>query len=1218
MKGRGTDKVYNTYKICVRVEDAEEKGKGEKHQNPSRVSFYLHEYSHFQHGYAVTVHKTQGATGGKSLVKFSRYMDAYTLYVAMTRHQEDVNAYYAKEDFATFSELLKSLGKVPNKDLAADYSILEEHKDFWLNVQEYKALGFEILSTCTFAKSFDQATDKATKTDEEKEQVSTAWETVEALTKERKQLAGFILGSWDTHGEFARQAGLTFEMLEIGAGTKERPLSRREWQAHLLIEQYTTVAMETRQAWHVLRRTHGMHAGGTRVAGTSAKTHPEWITFEALKDQRGALATQIMQDPVLYRPFLKNAAKAFENDIQGSRQGSQDKQDKRGKSHFGYGLSIIKAQSEAYQSKMLQQEILKNTSDPVLSEKLKTLLGYRETSDLSASAWKELKPKLKQVEGTLLSEGFCKEIADWVEIRGARDKLALKIVDSWEEYTPLMQKVRLKLSFETLIDQKDQAVRDTLFKTYLTNQEDSAKLQAAFDLKVLMDEERETGKKITVSETYRHGLQPKDITKHAGDYQKLKAFESLSTDTDRQTFLLLDEYDDKCREANRIYGMCLKDIQETANTAHEKGKEPKPWDSPFWPSYQDACKPRNRLALEIFEQGDHGKILALADLMGVKLKEVDHALILSRGEDGYRAKMLDHYKELSLSSDAKSEGLKAKLADHLAKMIQDDQEEGHKKTLLAIYKTGLKPDDVFATANEWKEFALFKALGTPEEQEIFGLVFGYKAQSEKANGIYRRCAEERDKRHLKVSDNPLHLDYLKAVSERNRYATALLERPDWEHCFSLADQWGISIDEEKLFTQSSASHRETLIERYLSEGSLLAKRLIARELKGMMDEEQKEGVKATAADLYRNKILPKDIQDEAKQFDRMATYANLKDDVGKRIFSLLEQYNGLVTRSNKHYSACFQEAEAQGVKKEETASYVLFQNTLTERQKTAMAIHHMAKPHLIEGIAEEMGVPLKTLAKDRHHYELKQGQGEFLGEKNHEEQEQFQSQPQYQGREMKPPKETRKTEEAEKPIPLVSQNAPPPLSSQDAVYDRIDLAAKGFVSLSEKYGQTHWKDPEREKIRESLDKIVSTHWQNEQFVSKIENSGSKIAADSIKIEVHLMETELSQHRYQGSPAQEGKANLMETELIPVTLAKIESAAKEFVSLSEKYEQTDWKDAERGKIRESLDKIVSTHWQDDRFTSTIESSGSKIAANSIKIEIHLMETQLSQSRRELDR
>lgn len=89
-------------------------------------------------------------------------------------------------------------------------------------------------------------------------------------------------------------------------------------------------------------------------------------------------------------------------------------------------------------------------------------------------------------------------------------------------------------------------------------------------------------------------------------------------------------------------------------------------------------------------------------------------------------------------------------------------------------------------------------------------------------------------------------------------------------------------------------------------------------------------------------------------------------------------------------------------------------------------------------------------------------------------------------------------------------------------------------------------------------------------------------------------------------------------LIPVTLAKIESAAKEFVSLSEKYEQTHWKDAERSKITESLDKIVSTHWQDDRFTSKVESSGNKIAANSIKIEVHLMETQLSQSRRELDR
>lgn len=78
----------------------------------------------------------------------------------------------------------------------------------------------------------------------------------------------------------------------------------------------------------------------------------------------------------------------------------------------------------------------------------------------------------------------------------------------------------------------------------------------------------------------------------------------------------------------------------------------------------------------------------------------------------------------------------------------------------------------------------------------------------------------------------------------------------------------------------------------------------------------------------------------------------------------------------------------------------------------------------------------------------------------------------------------------------------------------IDLAAKEFVSLAEQYEQTPWKDPQRQKIRESLDKLVSIHWRNNEFISKIENSGSKAAASNIKIEIHLQEVELSHSRYQ--------------------------------------------------------------------------------------------------------
>ncbi|MCE3230503.1 MAG: hypothetical protein K0R52_431 [Alphaproteobacteria bacterium] len=1416
MKEWDTGKLYDTHKICVRVEE-DAKGKGGLiASKPTFVSFYLREYSYFQHGYAVTIHKTQGATGDSSLLKLSRYMDAYMLYVAMTRHREDISAYYAKEDFADFPSLLKSLGKVSQKDLAADYSILEESMEFWSCIQEYKDLGFELMSVCAFARHVSaKGGDETDKVEQER-----AWATVRELKEKRKGLAKLILEDWDVFKDFARQAGLTFESIEIAAGVKKRPLSRREEQARLVVEQYASVAIETRQVWHTIRRTH---------PGRRAKTHPEWRHFEALRDQRGLLANQISQDPVLYRPFLKDTAKTFEE------EGVNN--------HFGYGLHIIKAQSEAHHSKMLQQEMLKDTSDPALIEKLQTLLAYVEARDLSASLWKGLKPRLEAFKGTLLSEGFCKEIDEWREMRGEQDQLALKIVDSWEDYHPLIQKLGMNLNFEVLIGQKDRAVLDNLLKTYTTSSEETAKLHAAFEIKALMDEDREAKKKVTVAQVYAQGVLPKDIARHALEYQKLKLFEGLKTEAERQLFLLLDEYDDKCREANRAYVVCLNEIEEMkGNLPNEnsqemgKGKERdgqeetqlKPWDAPSWPIYQKACKPRNQLALEIFDQSNHGEVLALAGLMGLNLREVeleqiflrgerafrdthiekyltslneeekgksalalinlmnsekrastahvsgtsvlaeeqdkgeeegepdrqedklgdtqgfgkrrgsvtarqlydvgidfkelrqvanayhqnrvlqtldteedikifhtlqryekatylankaykvcieeveaksvkvvgpggqdiriwetpsfkiyaplaaarneiarilfedhdidrmvdlsrkmgmsldvskfitqvengmrdfyletfkgagsgfdqtslgqthlvkavsaaeiyglveaderqgskktfgalkgkgisasdvrdyvrhfnrlglieslsteaekalfrlystydyhaviakgiyrqcaadqeslgikpsesehfpawreaalarnaaalafskdpgflkclelveqkgfsiDRKLIFSHAQDGYREQIINWYKTLSPSTEAEHEMLSARLADHLVKIIQDDQEEGHKKTLFALYQAGLNPKDVFAAARDFQEFVLFNTLETEEEQEIFGLVFRYKNWSEKANRLYQQCAEDREKLGIKVSDNPLYPDYLATVSERNKGATALLGSPDWDLCWHMADSWGVTLDEDKLIEQSRDSHRQILINHYLQTDSLLVKLLIARDLKEMMDQDQKrtemeetdleqtpmKGQKVTVADLYRHNIFPKDIHAEARQFDRIVTYANLTNDNEKKIFSLLEQYNDMVIQSNRHYSACFQEAEEQGIKKEKTASYALFQEVLKDRQKTASLIQHAGSPHLIEWIAEELGVTLKTLDKDCRDYDTRLKNLAML------------SQPQNQ--EIRPSFKAKEEEPEWKPILPVPQSAPP-LPDQSNYYKREDM-----------------------------------------------------------------------------------------------------------------------------------------------------------------------------------
>jgi ATP-dependent exoDNAse (exonuclease V) alpha subunit len=59
---------------------------------------FLREYGYtaIDHGYAVTTHKAQGQTVDHVLIAASKNMDAKGLYVAMTRHRENVELFYAK------------------------------------------------------------------------------------------------------------------------------------------------------------------------------------------------------------------------------------------------------------------------------------------------------------------------------------------------------------------------------------------------------------------------------------------------------------------------------------------------------------------------------------------------------------------------------------------------------------------------------------------------------------------------------------------------------------------------------------------------------------------------------------------------------------------------------------------------------------------------------------------------------------------------------------------------------------------------------------------------------------------------------------------------------------------------------------------------------------------------------------------------------------------
>lgn len=63
-----------------------------------QVTFDPTSYRSFDHGYAVTIHKSQGVTVDQAYVLGSRSMDKHLAYVALTRHREDVRLYTSAED----------------------------------------------------------------------------------------------------------------------------------------------------------------------------------------------------------------------------------------------------------------------------------------------------------------------------------------------------------------------------------------------------------------------------------------------------------------------------------------------------------------------------------------------------------------------------------------------------------------------------------------------------------------------------------------------------------------------------------------------------------------------------------------------------------------------------------------------------------------------------------------------------------------------------------------------------------------------------------------------------------------------------------------------------------------------------------------------------------------------------------------------------------------
>ena len=90
-----------------------------------QVMFGMANYNHIDHGYAATIHKSQGVTVDRAHLLASRNLDRHSTYVAMSRHRDRVDLHWSGEAFGNRNTMLRRLSRIAVKDTSLDYEAAE-------------------------------------------------------------------------------------------------------------------------------------------------------------------------------------------------------------------------------------------------------------------------------------------------------------------------------------------------------------------------------------------------------------------------------------------------------------------------------------------------------------------------------------------------------------------------------------------------------------------------------------------------------------------------------------------------------------------------------------------------------------------------------------------------------------------------------------------------------------------------------------------------------------------------------------------------------------------------------------------------------------------------------------------------------------------------------------------------------------------------------------
>jgi Ti-type conjugative transfer relaxase TraA len=85
------------------------------------VRFDLKDYANVDHGYAATIHKSQGVTVDHAHLLATNGLDRHAAYVGMSRHRDTLAVHFGADDFKDRDALARTLGRERAKDTTLDY-----------------------------------------------------------------------------------------------------------------------------------------------------------------------------------------------------------------------------------------------------------------------------------------------------------------------------------------------------------------------------------------------------------------------------------------------------------------------------------------------------------------------------------------------------------------------------------------------------------------------------------------------------------------------------------------------------------------------------------------------------------------------------------------------------------------------------------------------------------------------------------------------------------------------------------------------------------------------------------------------------------------------------------------------------------------------------------------------------------------------------------------